>query len=143
MNKDIQTQWVAALRSGKYKQTQEMLCQTDGDGNPAGYCCLGVLCDLAVTDGVIPPPRASWLEPGAMRFYSTPAFLESDATDTVLPNAVRAWAGLASVDPRLPPMAADLLPLGSSEEFHLSSLNDEGADFGVIADLIEEFGEEL
>ena len=41
MKKDIAEKWVAALRSGDYKQ-----------GNPGfladdkGYCCLGVLCEV-------------------------------------------------------------------------------------------------
>lgn len=34
--------WIAALRSGKYKQTRGRL--QDGDG----FCCLGVLCDSVV-----------------------------------------------------------------------------------------------
>lgn len=37
--------WVAALRSGKYQQTEGEL---RGNG---GFCCLGVVCDLARKDG--------------------------------------------------------------------------------------------
>jgi hypothetical protein len=37
--------WIDALRSGKYKQTQGTL------KNDEGFCCLGVLCDLARLDG--------------------------------------------------------------------------------------------
>lgn len=48
MNKEIQDRWVAALRSGEYKQGKYRL-QRDDDT----YCCLGVLCDLAVKDGVV------------------------------------------------------------------------------------------
>jgi hypothetical protein len=40
MNPEVKAQWVAALRSGEYKQTKGHLKQ---DG---GHCCLGVLCDL-------------------------------------------------------------------------------------------------
>lgn len=32
--------WVNALRSGKYKQTKQVL------KNHEGYCCLGVACDI-------------------------------------------------------------------------------------------------
>lgn len=39
--------WVKALRSGKYTQGQGQLKTTDE------YCCLGVLCDLAVKHGII------------------------------------------------------------------------------------------
>lgn len=38
--------WVAALRSGKYKQTQGALRKAFGPGESGGYCCLGVACDL-------------------------------------------------------------------------------------------------
>jgi hypothetical protein len=37
--------WVAALRSGKYEQARGNLREGDG------FCCLGVLCDLASKDG--------------------------------------------------------------------------------------------
>ena len=37
--------WVKALRSGEYKQTKDSL------KNRGGFCCLGVLCDLAAKDG--------------------------------------------------------------------------------------------
>ena len=37
--------WIEALRSGKYRQAQYKLKSDEG------YCCLGVLCDLARNDG--------------------------------------------------------------------------------------------
>jgi len=46
MNKEVKIKWLAALRSGEYKQTIEEL------QNLEGYCCLGVLCRLAKEDGV-------------------------------------------------------------------------------------------
>lgn len=42
MNPEVKAQWVAALRSGKYKQGPRRVLN-DGEG---GWCCLGVLCDL-------------------------------------------------------------------------------------------------
>lgn len=41
MNADLKAKWVAALRSGDYKQTEGLLFR---DG---AFCCLGVLCDVA------------------------------------------------------------------------------------------------
>jgi len=38
--------WIAALRSGKYKQTHEALCVENASGQKA-YCCLGVLCEVS------------------------------------------------------------------------------------------------
>lgn len=37
--------WIDTLESGKYKQTTGALKEGDS------FCCLGVLCDLAVKDG--------------------------------------------------------------------------------------------
>jgi hypothetical protein len=39
--KDLFTKWLAALRSGEYKQAAGVL------KNSEGYCCLGVLCEIA------------------------------------------------------------------------------------------------
>jgi len=44
MKKNIKKKWLAALKSGKYKQGQEWLVQTEENGKT--YCCLGVLCHL-------------------------------------------------------------------------------------------------
>lgn len=45
MNKQVKDKWIAALRSGKYKQTRGFL----GDMN--GHCCLGVLCEVFADEG--------------------------------------------------------------------------------------------
>jgi hypothetical protein len=79
MNHEIKAHWVAALRSGEYKQTHRKL--TDNEGS---YCCLGVLCDLyARTKGV-----------GAL--YD----LESDEHSELPNDAVLSWAGM-SINDRL------------------------------------------
>lgn len=41
MNSELKAKWVAALRSGQYRQGKEAL-YADG-----AYCCLGVLCRIA------------------------------------------------------------------------------------------------
>lgn len=40
----LHTEWLAALRSGEYRQAPGALQADD----TSGFCCLGVLCDLAV-----------------------------------------------------------------------------------------------
>ncbi len=42
MNKELAKKWVAALRSGEYKQGTGCLKNLDGT-----YCCLGVLAEVA------------------------------------------------------------------------------------------------
>ena len=41
MNTEIKAKWVAALRSGEYKQGKNRLRNKDNN-----FCCLGVLCNL-------------------------------------------------------------------------------------------------
>jgi hypothetical protein len=43
MDAELKTKWLAALRSGEYSQTQQVLHRKD----PNGYCCLGVLCEIS------------------------------------------------------------------------------------------------
>lgn len=45
MDPALKKRWVEALRSGKYAQAREALRKYEG-GEIAGYCCLGVLCDV-------------------------------------------------------------------------------------------------
>lgn len=44
MDKHIKD-WVEALRSGNYKQTEGTLKGTDEEGD-IGFCCLGVFCEI-------------------------------------------------------------------------------------------------
>lgn len=88
---DNAKKWVAALRSGKYKQTQGQLRSDDK------YCCLGVACDLAMETGVIssfigtnlglPKPVQDWIglkdDFGNYRGFSSLAS-ENDAGRTFL-----------------------------------------------------------
>ena len=45
MNPELKQKWIEALRSGDYKQTKEKLRRW------GGYCCLGVLCEVAKPKG--------------------------------------------------------------------------------------------
>lgn len=44
MKKEYLDRWLAALRSGKYKQTSGALKRKVGRGH--AYCCMGVLCEV-------------------------------------------------------------------------------------------------
>lgn len=126
MNAEIQTEWAAALRSGKYAQGKNRL-RSSGDK----FCCLGVLCEIAVDHGVISP---------ATRDSETEMFSYQDDTevyDAWLPLAVRAWAGLESdvfdaVDNNDEPILVSGVRYAC-----LSGANDMGETFADIADFIE------
>ena len=81
MNHEIAQKWVATLRSGKYKPAKGALCRLDAEGNPVGYCCLGVLCEIAqdLTVGISKYNREIRTYNGATGF---------------LPSEVLEWAGM-------------------------------------------------
>lgn len=45
MKKELKDKWIAALRSGEYRQGKSKLKTDSG-----GYCCLGVLADICKLD---------------------------------------------------------------------------------------------
>ena len=73
MKKSIANKWVKALRSGKYTQTKNNLC------NAVGHCCLGVLCELYIND------TKDNIKSNSGRF---------DSEDELLPPCVMKWAGM-------------------------------------------------
>jgi hypothetical protein len=46
VDKKLKTKWVAALRSGKYKQGRDQLKTVLEPGKPPQFCCLGVLKEI-------------------------------------------------------------------------------------------------
>lgn len=76
MKAEIAEKWINALESGEYKQTKGKLQDQNG------YCCLGVLCDLAIQEGVIPSPISE------QDFY---AYGENKSIH-YLPLEVKKWA---------------------------------------------------
>ena len=118
MNKVIKKKWVDALRSGEYTQGYDILKSGEGE-----YCCLGVLCDLAVKENIAK-------EDHALNTFITQTDYYFDGERGVLPISVVSWAGLDSyyvqVEYKNFPVALD-------------ELNDaKGLTFNEIADLIEE-----
>ena len=110
MNPEIKAKWIEALRSGKYRQTKEYLKRGDK------YCCLGVLCEVA--------GFRAHKEEGRW-FYAE----ESQC----LPAAVLKKVGL-----RNNKGALRNRKVFRGEACHsLADLNDAGADFNFIADVIE------
>lgn len=128
MNQEIKAKWVAALRSGKYKQGKGCLKTADGT-----MCCLGVLSDLFIQEN---PKRAQWAteinNDGQYAFeYGV------DAEEALaLPLPVSVWAGLDD--------ESDPIILSGRIGRRASELNDGVANktifqhtFAEIADLIE------
>jgi len=126
MNPDIKAQWVAALRSGEYRQGKHVLHNVDEDT----YCCLGVLCDLAVKAGVITETTEEFnvTVNGDITVYGVNGD-KLDQGGAILPVEVMAWAHLDHANPD----AAD-----DDREVSLADWNDDMRyTFEDIARLIE------
>ena len=103
------TRWIAALRSGAYAQTRQVL----RDGH--GHCALGVLADLLAQDG-LGRWGASHDRPGAYDFV--------DTAGCTIPGC-------------LPEDLGQQLGLSIEAQNAISRMNDAGWDFAQIADRIE------
>ncbi len=115
MNPEVKQKWIAALRSNKYPQGKTAL-KSNGE-----FCCLGVLCDLHAQETGAEWEHEILEEEGhkEMGYYL-------GSRDYCPPKVVK-WAGLQDSDPKIK----------SKVDPRLSFLNDNGATFEEIADLIE------
>lgn len=123
MKEEIKDKWLQALRSGSYSQAKYALHTEGGE-----FCCLGVLCDLAVKEGVIPSP-----EPQKVSGY-----WKYNRDTKNLPLEVMKWAGVRH------PAGEFVQVEGSKRKEALVSLNDFlGKSFSQIANIIEDDWERL
>ncbi len=120
MNQEVKEKWIAALRSGKYEQGQTKLRTLEDT-----YCCLGVLCDLAIKEGVI----EDWKLDSVAALNASNVW-HADGAHEYLPVSVQKWAGINSENPVLD---------DEESSFTLADENDNGASFHTISNLIEEF----
>jgi hypothetical protein len=111
MRRIVRDLWINALRSDEYSQGQGCLTKLI-EGEKDNDCCLGVLCKLALKNGV--PLKIRKGNSGVI-FY--------DGEDLILPLRVVKWAGLDSSNP-----------------LSAAHLNDDcGFSFSEISDRIEKF----
>jgi hypothetical protein len=116
--------WVAALRSGEFKQGKNVLRSNED------YCCLGVACELYhrqfeayIWESFENPEEDN----DEMTVYSF------DGDDLQLAERVREWLGLATNIGAYRRGADDPISARPS----LAEKNDTGAKFEEIADIIE------
>lgn len=132
MKKDIKDLWVERLESGTVPQARETLAR----GN--ARCCLGVLCDIAIEQGVEGlkfEDEVYWVADDDEDFYGKD---ENGATwrvndDGALPRVVTDWAGLDEDNPIIDPTgdsARDKTAIGCNDERRM--------DFMQIAALVRE-----
>lgn len=110
---EVKEKWVAALRSGEYKQGQGKLRPSTEE-----YCCLGVLCDI-------------YSKETKTGLWNRDEFFVNDSSATDLPpKDVDKWAYIN--------LEEDKTFLYETSKGYLPELNDDGLSFTDIADLIEQ-----
>lgn len=109
----IRTEWVERLRSGNYIQNKSGNLHII-DGKEHGYCCLGVLSEIANEHGVV---GCYALRKGLGNWM----IAKYDGSESYLPSSVEEWSGVGFLDQR-----------------RLASMNDDKFDFNEIAEYIEE-----
>lgn len=110
MDADLKAKWIAALRSGEYRQTQQG-CLREAlkrKGTSYSYCCLGVLADIS---GI-----GAW-SGEELLFKGRPMNGYLYATNAE--------------------SACDVLGLHRDTTSRLGRMNDNGKSFAEIADYIE------
>lgn len=123
MKPEVKELWVAALRNPSIKQGRGYLKEGDE------YCCLGVLTELfRKSESNI--KKLDWYQPSRL---SVEGF---DGTGVFLPKSVADWAGLTSVT-RVKLDNEQSRKYRLKGEVSLEDLNDAGASFSEIADVIE------
>ena len=111
MNPELKSRWIAKLRSGEYLQGKGALRKRGEEQDT--FCCLGVLCEIAVEDGKVRRPE----QPKAVGYnYSY------DEEGGLLPVGLHTWSGICLDDRQ-----------------ELMDMNDtQGKTFEKIADWIDE-----
>lgn len=142
MNPEKKQLILEALRSGEYQQTKGRLHRVSSEGQHS-YCCLGVICEVAIADGLSLGSRPSD-DLGVIEY-----FWNGESDRSVLPLPVVRWLNASSDNPVVnvsrelvrqyneDPSPEEERP-DSRVPYSLADLNDAGVPFEVIADLIEE-----
>lgn len=126
MDSSLKQKWVRALRSGKYTQASGALRTEDG------FCCLGVLCDVYDSKNWTLAPHEDFAGNESQEWHYKSCNRHNDRSYwiDVLPNEIVEFAGFDTNNPEVPFDVCD----GKTS---LAVINDKGATFTEIADLIE------
>lgn len=110
LSQKLKDEWIAALRSGEYKQGRARLCDRKG----GTYCCLGVLAEVI-----------GELQPNGFHIYGSDTYLRK-------PESTDCKDGMFVTH------TYEYIHVPGPAQEKLASLNDEkGSSFADIADYIE------
>lgn len=130
--------WVKALLSGKYKQGQGTLKKYKSE-DQAHHCCLGVLCEL-YNENMIKRKKKKLseklIQPNSYYYHSAfHGVVEFNRSRDYLPKKVTEWAGMEN--------NLGCFTYKNHKNGCLADLNDDGAKFKTIANIIEKNWENL
>lgn len=145
MKQEIAERWIAALRSGQYRQAVNYLTHLSGPRDEHGriicsHCALGVLVDLYQneTGELNPWPN---IDGDAVSYQDE---VTEKYSALVLPTQVVRWAGMRSSHGSFREQLFIEVDGRAAVCNSVTSLNDEARlDFNQIADIIENHQEEL
>lgn len=133
MKKEVAKKWVKALRSGKYKQGEGCLKQTDIPKNKTYHCCLGVLCEL-YNEQMTKSKKKKLND--VVDKHGLHSF---DKDIEVLPDSVVQWSGLDGKTGHF----RNIINYDDYDYASLAAMNDLGCSFKKIANTIEKEWENL
>ena len=113
-------EWVEALRTGGFDQSKHVLQDNHG------FCCLGVACEIFKEDLNLKVEKVVFREGGFEVYY--------DYQGQVMPQKLADFLGLTTREG----LFTELRMEGAQPGDTLTSLNDSGATFTQIADILEE-----
>lgn len=132
-----QSAWLRSLESGEHRQTKNYLTIFDNDKNTYRHCCLGIACEVLITNGVEIP------------FAQKPSIMSDNfdvctygsCNDTLPPNVINTMKfhnelGLIGTPNNIVQYSAKRrrkLWLMKDEYYSLANMNDEGLSFKQIA----------
>lgn len=143
----VKTLWLEALESGEYKQARQVLCNKGSASDPeseVGYCCLGVLCEVAIKYDLVPLVRLESKESdeyglvGVSYLYKGAGYEEgkaksqwrySYAHNTCLPSQLLPALHLRDM--------RGAFPIKAGGPDNLAEVNDKCDDFTKVIDLIK------
>ena len=105
--------------------------------NLTGIRCLGVLCDIAVAEGVIPAPYLAehGMDNGSYGYRNRAENGDDRPVEYgILPGEVMRWAELPNSNPEVPVRRGH-----NNMMSDLAELNDNGYNFNQIADIIDQY----
>ena len=129
MKTEIANRWADALESGEHTQAFGALTRSEDGSKRTTHCCLGVLCELAIADGVdVPKTGGRYSDDhgdGVLYAYG------AEQAESLLPAEVMEWSGILT--------GGGSWGVGQS----LAQYNDGGFPFSQIAEIIRENAEAL